>query len=221
MNRRQVLQRLSVAGIASLTAGCVADEGPTTEPTTSTQTTSEPTTSTRTTIDPSRTNAVHDVEEVPAQPPQTDAECGDDAVEDVRRPKAHSLPEQVSGLELTASKDSVAIGDEITFSLRNVSDETAEIGTIYKYNIWRLGNDRWMPVFQTPYKAWYDIGLLLAPGAGYDWPFTFDREGLEREHEPPKVSYLVCAPLEPGTYRFVFWGAIDDSLATRFTVEPS
>lgn len=219
MNRRRVLHRLSVAGIASLTAGCLGDRTPATESTTPPQTTPESTTSTRTTLDPSRFYNVVDVKELPAKPPQTDVACGDDTLDDVERPYEHSPPQEVSGLELTASKDNVAIGEDITFSLRNVTEEPIEVGTIYKYNVQRLENDRWTPLFQTPTKAWHDIAYILGPGAGYDWSFTVDREGLEREHKPHEVSYHVCSPLEPGTYRFAFWGVIDDALATRFTVE--
>jgi hypothetical protein len=130
-----------------------------------------------------------------------------------------SYPEQADGFELMASTDTVTIGDEITFSLRNISNEERAIGVIYKYNIQRREDGEWSPVFDTPDPAWIDGIESIAPGGGYDWPVTFDREGLERNNGGSDgASYYVCEPLTPGVYRFSYWG-VDETLATRFTVE--
>jgi len=53
-------------------------------------------------------------------------------------------PERADGFERTASKDTVAIGDETTFSLRNVGDERQSVGAIYSYDLHREDSD-WRP----------------------------------------------------------------------------
>ena len=134
-------------------------------------------------------------------------------------PGSDSYPERAAGLELTASTNSVTTGDEVTFSLRNVSSEEQSVGAIYKYNIQRRENDEWKPVYYTAASGWIDILNVIAPGTGFDWPFTFDRQELEREN-PGNAEHHVCSPLEPGTYRFAYWGlGNNDALATTFTVE--
>lgn len=223
MKRRRVL--LQVAGVVSLTAGCLTNSDllsettstSTTEPstTTSTQATTESTTptATRTTVEPK-------IETLPRKPPENDVDCGDEGLFTVSGWERDSYPEQAEGFELEASTGTVTIGEEITFSLMNISSNERSIGEIYKYNIQRRKNEQWKPIFHTPEPLWTDVAIRVAPGGGYEWPFTFDQEGLERQHGPTNAPYHICSPLEPGTYRFIFWGlGNDDSLATRFTVE--
>jgi len=99
-----------------------------------------------------------------------------------------------------------------------------QVGNIHKYNITRQTEESWEPIFQTPERDFLDDAETLLPGAGYDWPFTFTQQGLERDHPRTDVSYHVCSPLEPATYSFTFWGATSDDLpkkpfGTTFTVE--
>lgn len=220
MKRRRVLRNISIAAALPAISGCLGglagDENTSTTESTGTATATQ-----STTIPSSR--GLEGVEEFPTEPPESGAECGDEMLEYVRRPSGPRV-QRHSGLELTASAETIAIGDEITFSLRNVSDEVAEVGNIHKYNIKRETEEGWEPIFQTPEKAWLDDLERLFPGAGYDWPFTFTQQGLERNHPPAGVSYHVCSPLEPGTYSFAFWGATADDvpeelLGTTVTVE--
>jgi hypothetical protein len=126
-------------------------------------------------------------------------------------------PERVSGFKLTASKDVVTIGENITFTLTNDGANGQVVGEKYKYNILRQ-NDGWEPVYYTQGQAsWTDLGVSVGPGGGFRWRFTVTKEGLERRngHNP---DYHVCSPLEPGEYRFAFFGLGDNTIATTFTV---
>lgn len=220
MKRRRVLRNISITAALSAISGCLGGltGDAQTTPTDSTGTT----TATQSTTSPP-TRGLEGVEEFPKEPPETDARCGDETLAYVQRPSGPRV-QQHSGLELTASGEKISISDEITFSLRNVSDDPVEVGNIHKYNIRRQTDGGWEPIFQTPEKAWLDDVETLLPDAGYDWPFTFTQQGLERNHPPAGVSYHVCSPLEPGTYSFVFWGATSDDvpeelLGTTVTVE--
>ncbi|SEW27001.1 hypothetical protein SAMN04487945_2650 [Halobacterium jilantaiense] len=109
-----------------------------------------------------------DVAVLPERPPDDDPDCG--GLDPIRRPSGGPFPAEAAGLELTASTDTVAIGDDITFSLRNHTDEETLVGTLHKYNIERQDGDAWRPVFSSPDREYYDIGVTLPPGGGYDWP---------------------------------------------------
>jgi hypothetical protein len=73
-------------------------------------------------------------------------------------------------------------------------------------------------VYYTISQAGYtDLGLYVSPGGGFQW-LTVTSEGLERQndHNP---TYYVCSPLEPGEYRFAFFGLGDTTVATKFTAK--
>lgn len=133
MKRRQVLRNLSVAAAVPVLSGCLDD------PTSGANTTSTASTGTTTaTQSPTRQppRGLEGVKESPRNPPETDVECGGEALEYVK-PKSGPHVQGDSGLELTASEETIAIGDEITFSLRNVSGEPVKVGNIHKDNIKR------------------------------------------------------------------------------------
>lgn len=138
----------------------------------------------------------------------------------VTRADDNSYPEQINGFELTASKDTVSIGEAITFTLTNVGDERRGIGQKYKYNILRRDTE-WKPIFYTQDQpVWTDLGINVRPGGEFRWPFTVDRKGLERQNGG-NPSYHICFPLQPGEYRFAFFGVAGRTVATTFTVENS
>jgi hypothetical protein len=222
MKRRRVL--LQVAGAVSLTAGCLSnsDLPPGTTSNSTTEPSTQRTTDSTTDTTEAPTTVEQKIETLPKKPPENDVDCSDEDLYTVSGWDRDSYPEQAKGFALEASTDTVTIGGEITFTLTNVSSEQREIGEIYKYTIQQHEDDTWKPIFHTPEPLWTDLAVFVAPDGGYEWPFTFDREGLERQHGPTNASYHMCSPLEPGTYRFVFWGLGNDTeVATRFTVEES
>lgn len=200
MKRRHVLLQGTVA--VSLTAGCLSSSGKTDE----------------TTTEPPETTAEPTIETLAQRPPDGGVDCSDEAMEPIDFLARESYPEEAEGFELTSSSDTISMGDEITFSLRNVGTERSSIGTIYKYTFQRLENDEWQSIYYTPNSGWIDRVEAIRPGGGYDWPFTFNQNGLERAN-PGNADHYVCASLEPGTYRFVYWGIGEEAIATKFTVE--
>lgn len=204
MKRRRILHAVGVG--VSLTAGCLGFESPSTQQSTGTTSSAQQTTE----PDP-------EIRTLSREQPEEDVDCGDEDLQVVGSRTDESYPQRVDALELTASKSTVTIGNEITFSLRNVSDETQSVGAIYKYYFQRRDGDEWAPVYYAQGPGWIDQINAIAPGGGFDWPFTFDREGLEREN-PGNSTHYVCSPINPGTYRFVFWG-VDGGLATTVTAE--
>lgn len=214
MNRRRVLVR--AAGAAALTAGCLSDIE------VSSETTQQPSEST---TEPPQQTADPEIQTIARNPPDATVDCSEDTVEPVFVVGSETLPERASGIELTASTEAATLGDDIRFSLRNVGDATSLLGTPYKYELHRRENDEWVPVYYTAHFEWIDEGIEVAPDDGFDWAFTFDREGLHRENHQ-NSAYYVCSPLESGTYRFVYWGIIEadggaEALATTFAVEDS
>jgi hypothetical protein len=200
MKRRRVLLHASVA--ISLTAGCLSSSEPVNE----------------TTTEPQQATPEPEVDTLGQRPPDDEFDCSDEAMEPIDFLTDESYPETADGFELTASSDTISMGDEITFSLRNVGTQRSSVGTIYKYLFQHRENEEWQPVYSTPNSGWIDSVEAIRPGGGYDWPFTFTQDGLERAN-PGNAHHYVCVPLEPGTYRFVYWGVGEEAVATRFTIE--
>lgn len=216
MHRRDILA--SAAGSLIVTGGCLSGPEPTGEPATSTEPTE--------TVDSATKSAASETESIttagpqmrvlPTTSPEETLDCDGD-LSPVARADANSYPEQSNGFELETSTDAVRIGDEITFTLTNVGDEPQLTGEIYKYNLLRR-NDGWEPVFYTSGQTpWTDVGIQVNPGGGFRWPFTVEREGLERQNES-NPTYYVCSPLEPGEYRFAFFGLGSNIVGTTFSV---
>ncbi|MFC6951540.1 hypothetical protein [Halorubellus litoreus] len=104
------------------------------------------------------------------------------------------------------SDDVVAIGDSLTVSLVNESTESRTTGLRWKRDIHHRVGDRWHTVLGNEWGGYGgpQPGHEHAPGEGFRWTFPFDREGIETSLLGDSVR--VCGPVEPGRYRFVFWG---------------
>jgi hypothetical protein len=91
-------------------------------------------------------------------------------------------------------------------TLRDVAEEELRTGNKKKYDIQYRGEEGWHSIFGTDGIApWTDEAVPHQPGEGFRWELTFTQDGLSEavDHGP---AYFVCNPLEPGTYRFVYWG---------------
>lgn len=115
--------------------------------------------------------------------------------------------------ELVADPGTVALGEELSVMLRWISggdDASPVTGNAEKFTIEREAGDRWDPIYRIPeHGGWNDIGIekpeLSPPVTWFEWSFTLTGEGMEHSTEV-NTPYAVCDPLEPGTYRFVYWG---------------
>lgn len=110
-------------------------------------------------------------------------------------------------------------GDEVRISLRNVSDRHLSTGNEHKYNLELLTEAGWTDVRgrdadrPLPYT---DGALSHSPGGGFEWTFTLTEEGIVEGHVH-EDSLRVCPDLQPGRYRFRYWGVPgDESIAVAF-----
>ncbi|MFC6951685.1 hypothetical protein [Halorubellus litoreus] len=111
------------------------------------------------------------------------------------------------GFRLTASADRVALGDDVTFALTNVSDDAQTTGVSKKLDVQRATGDGWRSIFGIAPDNWgiIDNAVRHEPGSGFEWTVTVSKRGLTDAFEYTP-TYRVCGPLEPGSYRFVYWG---------------
>lgn len=131
----------------------------------------------------------------------------------------------LDGFDLSLSTESVSIGGTLTANLRNVTDEQRTSGTYTKYDIERQTAAGWESIFwKKEYEAWTSEGVFHEPDEGFNWEFTFTQDGLT-ETGKARPDYFVCSSLEPGTYRFVYWGVspegesgTDYALSSQFSV---
>ena len=111
----------------------------------------------------------------------------------------------LAGFNLTINQRTIALGDTLTVSLQNVTNTTLTTGNRRKYDIQYRDSSGWHTIFGVKDNyVWNDIGVEHEPGQGFTWQFPVTRDGLATIAE--NNAYGVCAPLQPGTYRFVYWG---------------
>lgn len=123
--------------------------------------------------------------------------------------------ETFAGFELTASKETVTRGEQITFQLENVTTEEKMTGVRSKYTIHRKTEAGWRDIFypaedSTGHPGYNDLGIIQPPGEGFTWELTFSQSGLAHDIEEGVGSLDVCTPLQSSTYRFVYWGVVGD-----------
>lgn len=109
------------------------------------------------------------------------------------------------GFRLAADPETVALGDDITFRLRNVSGEPRSVGTDGNYTIQDRHTGGWRNVFSTEAGiGWDGSAKSVDPDElAFAWTFTVAETGFE------DARYELCDPLTPGEYRFVYWGLPD------------
>lgn len=105
-------------------------------------------------------------------------------------------------------------GDPFRVEMTNVSARPVGVGNHAKYTLEVETEDGWTDVRGSDDGRFEYTDELLStpPGETVKWSFTMDEEGLVAEH--PNDGLRVCPDLEPGRYRFVFFGA--DDLAVAF-----
>lgn len=109
---------------------------------------------------------------------------------------------------LRVSDLSVEFGDSVRITFTNTTEETVTTGTSYQYNVEAYTDDGWREVrvsrSGTP-QSYDDIEIAHEPGEGFVWEFTIREDNLAGApvHDS---SIETCPDLEPGRYRFVYWG---------------
>lgn len=110
----------------------------------------------------------------------------------------------------------MATGDEFTVRLRNASDGEAMTGNRRKFDVQRDTGDGWTTVYRVEKQTfWSDVGVVHEPGEGFAWELSVTPDGLT----PPDSPYRVCDPVQPGSYRFVYWGVTPPEEESDFETE--
>ena len=107
-------------------------------------------------------------------------------------------------------------GDDLRIEMTNVSNREIYVGNHGKYNLEVYTEAGWTEIRGGDDGSRFEYTdelITHLPGDGHEWAFTMSEEGLVAGG--PHADVLrVCPDLQPGRYRFVFWGA--DDLAVAF-----
>ena len=104
-------------------------------------------------------------------------------------------------------------GETVLVQLTNVSARPIGVGNRHKYAFEVQTADGWVDVRgdDDGVFEYTDELIRLPPGAGFEWSIELTESGVVADH--PQSSARVCPSLQPGRYRFVFWGANDLAVA--------
>ena len=112
------------------------------------------------------------------------------------------------GFELRSSKKSLNQGQSLTVTLQNVTDQPQSSGNRRKFDLQYKRTGGWHTIFDVEGEAaWTDIGIEHQPGTAFKWTFKLSREGIVTFLDKfDRSAYKLCSPINPGKYRFVYWG---------------
>lgn len=104
-------------------------------------------------------------------------------------------------------------GDAFRVELTNVSRRPVGVGNEGKYNLEVDTEAGWTDVRGAVDGrfGYTDELIAVRPGAVVEWRFEMSEAGLVATNSSEDLR--VCPALEPGRYRFVFWGADDIAVA--------
>ena len=104
-------------------------------------------------------------------------------------------------------------GETVQIRLTNVSARPIGVGNRHKYAFEVQTADGWVDVRgdDDGVFEYTDELIRLSPGEGLEWSIELTESGVVADH--PQSSARVCPSLQPGRYRFVFWGANDLAVA--------
>ena len=132
----------------------------------------------------------------------------------------------VEQLRLSNTPTEVRKGEQITVTLENIGETRVHTGERTLFTIEKQ-SEEWIPIYWMPTEyGWFMTAPRHDPGPIYHWTFTASQSGFETPDQP----YRICTDIEPGTYRFVYWGmgpedlrgteAEPEAIATRFQITP-
>ena len=101
----------------------------------------------------------------------------------------------------------------------NVSKHSRTTGNEHKYSLQLRTEAGWEEIRGTVDDsygiAYNDIGIGQPPGEGFEWSFELTERGLLAGH-PREDDLTICPDLQPGRYRFVYWGTPESPIAVQF-----
>ena len=137
----------------------------------------------------------------------------------------------IGGFALSLSPDPVPVGGDLTVRIYNETDAQQVSGKKRKFLIERQTEAGWQSIYDRPEnEGWTDEAIPHASDEGFTWTFTMTPSGLSAPDGTP--SYYVCERVDPGKYRFVYWGVttieertsnwkIEQALGTQFKMTES
>lgn len=111
--------------------------------------------------------------------------------------------DQLEGFTMSVDPAEVQHGERLTVRMENASDEEQLSGNRRKFTIHRRVDGEWQSVYtEGEHSEWNDIGIQHEPGEGFTWELSVSQDGFSEA--PNRLE--ACAAVEPGDYRFVYWG---------------
>lgn len=116
---------------------------------------------------------------------------------------------------LRADEREYGYGDKLSIRLTNVTDTILTTGNSGKFNLQVYTEDGWEEVrgSEDGFYPITDEAILHPPDGGFNWNFEFTEEGLA---VPEGHDMYVCPDLQPGRYRFAFYGVSAEALTVEF-----
>jgi hypothetical protein len=100
------------------------------------------------------------------------------------------------------------------------------VGSNGKIDIQYQGTDGWHTIFGVPEDqdaVFPQVGIFLDPDETMVWEFTLSKAGLSAGTGQLPSFFHACHPIEPGQYRFVYWGVgdshpVNEAIGVPFSV---
>jgi hypothetical protein len=118
---------------------------------------------------------------------------------------------------LRVDQREVPLGETVTITMTNLTDEQQYTGNRHKYAFEILTEDGWQDVRVAPEDeslGYTDEAIGHDPGEGFQWSFELTEDGVIADHTH-EDALDVCPDLQPGRYRFVCW---EPTVAVAFDV---
>lgn len=145
-------------------------------------------------------------------PTQTIGRCGE--LYEASVPVTITTPEI---FELSVVTETVPYGGRLTVTLQNTTETGQLSGIKSRIDIQQKESKSWESVLYTDeYPVWRDIAVPHAPGEGFEWNVDIG-PGIDfADRIDP--SFQACEAVEPGMYRFVYWGITRQPQRTNYAL---
>lgn len=121
-------------------------------------------------------------------------------------------------LSLRVDDTAYSVGDTVALRMTNVTDARVLTGNKNKFNVQVFTSTGWQDVRGSADGtfAYTDVGINHPPGGGFSWRFELTEEGIV---EDSHLDLTVCPELQPGRYRFAYFGVTgEQAVAVEFDV---
>lgn len=158
--------------------------------------------------------------ETETPPPAAPGESPTQTIERCGRLYYASVPVTITTsevFELSTATEVVPYSRQLTVTLKNITQTDQLSGIKGKIDIQQKETGSWKSVLYTDeYPVWSDIPVRHPPGKGFEWNINIG-PGLDfADRIDP--SFQACEAVEPGVYRFVYWGITRQPQRTNYAL---